>query len=69
MLLVLFLLKLNLFTLFVAQLLNDGLVTQLEKTEDGIRARTDHGEDLLADVVLFATGNSLPHVYLMKICL
>nr|GLL43774.1 glutathione reductase [Ipomoea trifida] len=33
-------------------------LTELAKTEDGIRARTDHGEDLLADVVLFATGRT-----------
>ncbi|KAH7521795.1 hypothetical protein FEM48_Zijuj07G0070100 [Ziziphus jujuba var. spinosa] len=32
-------------------------LTKLEKTEDGkIKATTDHGEDLIADVVLFATG-------------
>ncbi|VFQ65203.1 unnamed protein product [Cuscuta campestris] len=31
-------------------------LTELVKTENGIRVRTDHGEDLLADVVLFATG-------------
>lgn len=30
------------------------------KTEDGkIKATTDHGEDLIADVVLFATGTYL----------
>nr|GMD80574.1 glutathione reductase, chloroplastic [Ipomoea batatas] len=33
-------------------------LAKLAKTEDGIRARTDHGEDLLADVVLFATGRT-----------
>ncbi|RAL38503.1 unnamed protein product [Cuscuta campestris] len=31
-------------------------LTELVKTENGIRVRTDHGEDFLADVVLFATG-------------
>lgn len=31
-------------------------LTELVKTENGIRVHTDHGEDLLADVVLFATG-------------
>ncbi|KAF3457662.1 hypothetical protein FNV43_RR02320 [Rhamnella rubrinervis] len=32
-------------------------LTQLVKTEDGkIKATTDHGEELIADVVLFATG-------------
>ncbi|MED6132542.1 hypothetical protein PIB30_019868 [Stylosanthes scabra] len=31
-------------------------LTQLIKTEDGIKAVTDHGEELMADVVLFATG-------------
>ncbi|CAH9129835.1 unnamed protein product [Cuscuta epithymum] len=31
-------------------------LTELVKTEDGIRVRTDHGEHLLADAVLFATG-------------
>lgn len=29
---------------------------QLVKTEDGIKVITDHGEELIADVVLFATG-------------
>ena len=29
---------------------------QLSKTDDGIKVRTDHGEELFADVVLFATG-------------
>ncbi|CAL1354453.1 unnamed protein product [Linum trigynum] len=31
-------------------------LTELIKTEDGIKVRTDHGEELVADVVLFATG-------------
>ncbi|CAI9293803.1 unnamed protein product [Lactuca saligna] len=31
-------------------------ITQLVKTEDGIKVTTDHGEELMADVVLFATG-------------
>ncbi|KDP39387.1 hypothetical protein JCGZ_01144 [Jatropha curcas] len=33
-------------------------LTQLTKTENGIIALTDHGEELLADVVLFATGRA-----------
>ncbi|XP_009374616.1 glutathione reductase, cytosolic [Pyrus x bretschneideri] len=33
-------------------------LTELVKTEDGIKVRTDHGEELIADVVLFATGRS-----------
>ncbi|KAL2530914.1 Glutathione reductase [Forsythia ovata] len=33
-------------------------LTELVKTEDGIKVRTDHGEELLADVVLFATGRA-----------
>jgi len=31
----------------------------LHKTEDGIRVVPDHGDELMADVVLFATGNNL----------
>ncbi|XP_009601809.1 glutathione reductase, chloroplastic [Nicotiana tomentosiformis] len=31
-------------------------LTKLEKTEDGIKVHTDHGEVIVADVVLFATG-------------
>lgn len=31
---------------------------QLVKTAEGIKVRTDHGEEIVADVVLFATGNS-----------
>ena len=31
-------------------------LTELIKTEDGIKVITDHGEELIADVVLFATG-------------
>ncbi|KAJ0616745.1 putative glutathione-disulfide reductase [Helianthus annuus] len=31
-------------------------LTKLVKTEDGIKVTTDHGEELMADVVLFATG-------------
>ncbi|GKE13582.1 glutathione reductase, cytosolic, partial [Tanacetum coccineum] len=30
-------------------------LTQLGKTDDGIKVTTDHGEELMADVVLFAT--------------
>lgn len=30
---------------------------QLVKTEDGIKVTTDHGEELMTDVVLLATGN------------
>ncbi|KAJ7942512.1 Glutathione reductase [Quillaja saponaria] len=33
-------------------------LTDLIKTEDGIKAVTDHGEELMADVVLFATGRT-----------
>ncbi|KZV33718.1 glutathione reductase, cytosolic [Dorcoceras hygrometricum] len=33
-------------------------ITELVKTEDGITVRTDHGEELTADVVLLATGRS-----------
>ena len=33
------------------------LLIQLIKTDDGIKVITDHGEELIADVVLFATGN------------
>lgn len=29
---------------------------QLVKTKDGIKVTTDHGEELMADAVLFATG-------------
>ncbi|KAL0392601.1 UNVERIFIED_CONTAM: Glutathione reductase, chloroplastic [Sesamum radiatum] len=32
-------------------------LTELVKTEGGIKVRTDHGEEITADVVLFATGN------------
>ena len=35
------------------------LSSQLIKSENGIKVITDHGEELLADVVLFATGNYL----------
>lgn len=31
-------------------------LTELTKTEEGIKIYTDHKEELLADVVLFATG-------------
>lgn len=31
-------------------------LSKMVKTEDGIRVTTDHGEELVADVVLFATG-------------
>jgi len=33
-------------------------LAQLIKTEDGIKVITDHGEELIADVVLFATGRA-----------
>ena len=33
-------------------------LTQLIKTEDGIKVITDHGEELIADAVLFATGRA-----------
>ncbi|XP_023928760.1 glutathione reductase, cytosolic isoform X2 [Quercus suber] len=33
-------------------------LSELIKTEDGIKVITDHGEELIADVVLFATGRS-----------
>nr|CAC13956.1 glutathione reductase [Mesembryanthemum crystallinum] len=33
-------------------------LTELVKTDGGIKVRTDHGEELMADVVLFATGRS-----------
>ncbi|KAL6548532.1 hypothetical protein OROGR_008953 [Orobanche gracilis] len=33
-------------------------LTELVKTEDGITVRTDHGEEIVADVVLFATGRT-----------
>ncbi|GAA0151657.1 reductase [Lithospermum erythrorhizon] len=33
-------------------------LTELVKTEDGIKVTTDHGEELIADVVLFATGRA-----------
>ncbi|XP_050219001.1 glutathione reductase, cytosolic [Mercurialis annua] len=33
-------------------------LTQLTKTENGIKVLTDHGEEFLADVVLFATGRA-----------
>ncbi|KAK7268665.1 hypothetical protein RIF29_21370 [Crotalaria pallida] len=33
-------------------------LTQLIKTEDGIKVITDHGEELVVDVVLFATGRA-----------
>nr|AFK45920.1 unknown [Lotus japonicus] len=33
-------------------------LTQLTKTDDGIKVLTDHGEELIADVVLFATGGA-----------
>ncbi|KAM7485676.1 hypothetical protein LguiA_001685 [Lonicera macranthoides] len=31
-------------------------LSELVKTDDGIKVRTDHGEEMMADVVLFATG-------------
>ncbi|KAK1307565.1 Glutathione reductase, cytosolic [Acorus calamus] len=34
------------------------VLSSLSKTEDGIKVITDHGEELIADVVLFATGRS-----------
>ncbi|EPS57559.1 glutathione reductase [Genlisea aurea] len=33
-------------------------LTSLTNTEDGIRVLTDHGEEIVADVVLFATGRA-----------
>ncbi|XP_010905846.1 glutathione reductase, cytosolic isoform X2 [Elaeis guineensis] len=33
-------------------------LSELSKTEDGIRVVTDHGDEIMADVVLFATGRS-----------
>ncbi|KAK4482552.1 hypothetical protein RD792_009712 [Penstemon davidsonii] len=33
-------------------------LTELVQTEDGIKVRTDHGEEIVADVVLFATGRA-----------
>nr|XP_007151881.1 hypothetical protein PHAVU_004G083600g [Phaseolus vulgaris]ESW23875.1 hypothetical protein PHAVU_004G083600g [Phaseolus vulgaris] len=33
-------------------------LTQLIRTENGIKVITDHGEELIADVVLFATGRA-----------
>nr|AHG97672.1 glutathione reductase [Boehmeria nivea] len=33
-------------------------ITEVIKTENGVKVITDHGEELLADVVLFATGRS-----------
>ena len=30
---------------------------QVTKTENGVKVTTDHGEEIFADVVLFATGN------------
>ncbi|WCJ24240.1 Glutathione reductase cytosolic [Euphorbia peplus] len=33
-------------------------LSQLVKTEDGIKVTTDHGVDIFADVVLFATGRA-----------
>lgn len=35
---------------------NCNLISQLEKAEGGIKVHTDHGEVILADVVLVATG-------------
>nr|CAD1830899.1 unnamed protein product [Ananas comosus var. bracteatus] len=34
-------------------------LTELSKTDDGIRVLTDHGDEITADVVLFATGTIL----------
>ncbi|KAG5062426.1 hypothetical protein JHK85_003609 [Glycine max] len=45
-------------------------LTQLIKTEDGIKVITDHGEELIADVVLFATGkDTIEKKYLNVVCL
>ncbi|PON63755.1 Trypanothione reductase [Parasponia andersonii] len=33
-------------------------LTEVIKTEEGVKAITDHGEELIADVVLFATGRA-----------
>ncbi|KAF8413724.1 hypothetical protein HHK36_001717 [Tetracentron sinense] len=38
-------------------------LSELIKMEDGIRVLTGHGYELMAIVVLFATGNSLPSSY------
>ncbi|GJT45183.1 glutathione reductase, cytosolic [Tanacetum coccineum] len=35
---------------------DDEMRAMLVKTDDGIKVTTDHGEELMADVVLFATG-------------
>jgi glutathione reductase (NADPH) len=37
-------------------LTNPIYVNQLSKTADGIKVVTDKGDELIADVVLFATG-------------
>ena len=40
------------------------------KTEDGIKVITDHGEELIADAVLFATGkDTIEKKYLNVVCL
>ncbi|KAF6140173.1 hypothetical protein GIB67_028979 [Kingdonia uniflora] len=36
----------------------DTTLTELTKTEEGIRVLTDHGDEYVADVVLFATGRT-----------
>lgn len=36
---------------------------QLVKTDNGIKVRTDHGEEIMADAVLFATGNAIIFVH------
>lgn len=37
-------------------------IVQLIKTEDGIKVITDHGEELIADAVLFATGKDTDNI-------
>ncbi|XP_019433786.1 PREDICTED: glutathione reductase, cytosolic-like [Lupinus angustifolius] len=42
-------------------------LTQLIKTDDGIKVITDHGEELVADVVLFATGKDTHNMDILMI--
>lgn len=37
------------------------ILSQLSKTDSGIKVTTDHGEEIVVDVVLFATGEC--HLY------
>lgn len=41
---------------------------QLVKTDGGVVARTDHGEEIEADVVLFATGKFSNPLTCMSLC-